>query len=72
MIHLTNDAIQKLGDEYGKYEGNNKINFSEFQKYLDGHYRHKYNIKKVFNSKMKTIAKNLIKSVVNKLDPLNR
>lgn len=29
MIHLTNDAIQKKGEEYGKFEGNNKISFAE-------------------------------------------
>lgn len=34
-IHLTNDAIQKYADDYGKYENGNKLSFSEFQRYLD-------------------------------------
>ena len=35
MIHLTNDAVQKKGEEYGKFEQGNKISFLEFQRYLD-------------------------------------
>ena len=34
-IHLTNDAIQKKSDDYGKFENGNKISYLEFQKYLD-------------------------------------
>ena len=30
FIHLTNDAIQKYGDNYGKYEEGNKLSYSEF------------------------------------------
>ena len=29
-IHLTNDAIQKKYDDYGRYETGNKISFNEF------------------------------------------
>lgn len=36
MIHLTNDAVQKKGQEYGKFENGNKLSFMEFQKYIDG------------------------------------
>lgn len=36
MIHLTNDAIQKHGESYGKYEEGNKLSYAEFQRYLDG------------------------------------
>lgn len=32
---MTNDAIQKKGEEYGKYESCNKVSFPEFEKYLD-------------------------------------
>ena len=27
FVHLTNDAIQKNSDEYGKFEDGNKISF---------------------------------------------
>mmetsp|Transcript_12435 Transcript_12435/g.9035 ORF Transcript_12435/g.9035 Transcript_12435/m.9035 type:complete len:139 (+) Transcript_12435:611-1027(+) len=35
LIHLTNDAVQKKSDDYGKFENGNKLNYAEFQKYLD-------------------------------------
>lgn len=38
FIHLTNDAVQKYGDDYGKFENGNKVSFYEFQKYLDATY----------------------------------
>ena len=34
-MHLTNDAIQKKGADYGKYEKGNKVSFEEYQLYLD-------------------------------------
>ena len=35
FIHLTNDAIQKRSEDYGRFENGNKLSYSEFQKYLD-------------------------------------
>jgi len=35
FVHLTNDAVQKKLDDYGKFESGNKLNYTEFQKYLD-------------------------------------
>lgn len=34
-VHLTNDAVQKKLDDYGKFESGNKLSYPEFQKYLD-------------------------------------
>ena len=34
FIHLTNDAVQKKSEDYGKYENGNKVSFTDFQKYL--------------------------------------
>ena len=31
-VHLTNDAIQKNADDYGKYENGNKMSFADFSK----------------------------------------
>jgi hypothetical protein len=28
MIHLTNDAVQKNGDTYGRFEAGNKITYT--------------------------------------------
>jgi hypothetical protein len=30
LIHLTNDAVQKKADDYGKYEAGNKVLFKEY------------------------------------------
>ena len=38
LIHLTNDAIQKYSEDYGKFESGNKLSYSDFQRYLDLHY----------------------------------
>ena len=35
LVHLTNDAVQKRSEDYGKYEPGNKLSYSEFQMYLD-------------------------------------
>ncbi|CEM20907.1 unnamed protein product [Vitrella brassicaformis CCMP3155] len=35
MIHLTNDAVQKKSESYGRFEAANKLSYAEFQKYLD-------------------------------------
>jgi hypothetical protein len=35
LVHLTNDAVQKNSNEYGRYELGNKLSFGEYQAYLD-------------------------------------
>ena len=35
FIHLTNDAVQKKADDFGRFETGNKLSFSEYQSYLD-------------------------------------
>ena len=34
-VHLTNDAVQKYCEEYGKFEAGNKLSYTDFQRYLD-------------------------------------
>ena len=38
FIHLTNDAIQKKSEDYGKFESSNKLSFLDFEKYLATHF----------------------------------
>ena len=33
-VHLTNDAVQKNSQDYGKFEDGNKIDYNTFRKYL--------------------------------------
>lgn len=39
FIHLTNDAVQKFSEDYGKFENGNKMSYGEFQKYIDANYQ---------------------------------
>ena len=68
-IHLTNDAIQKHSEDYGKFEDNNKMSYKEFQRYLDQHHTDKkYNF---FNNtlvQIKNIVKDTIQAVFLKID----
>ena len=34
LIHLTNDAIQKNSNDYGKFESGNKLSYQDFDKFL--------------------------------------
>jgi hypothetical protein len=34
-IHLTNDAIQKYAEDYGKFENANKLSMSDFDRYFE-------------------------------------
>jgi tubulin---tyrosine ligase len=34
LMHLTNDAVQKQSQDYGKYEAGNKISYSDFDKQM--------------------------------------
>mmetsp|Transcript_10981 Transcript_10981/g.16651 ORF Transcript_10981/g.16651 Transcript_10981/m.16651 type:complete len:142 (-) Transcript_10981:388-813(-) len=33
-VHLTNDAVQKQSQDYGRYEAGNKLSYSDFDKLL--------------------------------------
>lgn len=58
FIHLTNDAIQKHCDEYGRYEPANKVSFGDMDKYLkkfcnyDGFYPEIYENIKVLTKRL--------------------
>ena len=30
LVHLTNDAVQKESEDYGKYEKGNKLSYDDF------------------------------------------
>lgn len=69
LVHLTNDAIQKKGKEYGRFESANKMSFVEFQEYLTEKTKMgKVRFPKSYEQ-MKAIAKDLIDSVHLKLNP---
>ncbi|KRX00299.1 hypothetical protein PPERSA_10798 [Pseudocohnilembus persalinus] len=69
-IHLTNDAVQKKNEDYGKFENANKVSFQEFQRYLDQNEpEKKINFQKQCYPVMKKIAKDCVRAVAAKVDP---
>ena len=73
FIHLTNDAIQKHSEEYGKFEDGNKLSYKDFQRYLDHHYsERKVNFVQEILPQIKALAKDSIMAVFLKLDPNRR
>lgn len=59
MTHLTNDAIQNQGDQYGKYEKGNKLSYQQFQHYLDENHSNMGWKMSDLLKKMKQIAKKI-------------
>lgn len=65
-IHLTNDAIQKNFQDYGKFEPFNKVSFEELEKYIEN--ERNVNQFPLIQEKMKEIAKIAIKSVYSRIN----
>ncbi|CAD8050087.1 unnamed protein product [Paramecium sonneborni] len=72
-VHLTNDAIQKYSEAYGKFENGNKLSFAEFQRYLDKwHSNEHLDFYKDLYPQLKMITLNAIKSVYHKIEPYKK
>ena len=56
FAHLTNDAIQKNSEDYGKFESGNKLSYNDFQKFLSQNYP---NVR--FHEEILTQIENLVK-----------
>ena len=73
LIHLTNDAIQKYSEEYGKFEDGNKLSYKDFQRYLDFHCSDKkVNFFNDILPNIKILIKDSIQSVFLDIDPKKR
>jgi len=72
LIHLTNDAIQKKGEEYGRFEMGNKVSFADFSKYIDANFDGKYNFENDIYKNIKNLATDAIKCAYTKIDPTRR
>lgn len=70
FIHLTNNAIQKDGKEYGKFESGNQMSFKQFQKYLKTYYGN-IQLSNIISIMKKQIIISLM-SIKGKLNPHNR
>ena len=72
-VHLTNDAVQKHGEDYGKYETGNKLSYAEFQRYLE---LRQADLAVVFQQstlpRIKALVKDTIYATFRKLNPNRR
>lgn len=63
LKHLNNDAVQKKGESYGKFESANKLSVPEFQKYLDGNGYGK-DATSMLSQKMKQISEKALAAAI--------
>lgn len=68
FVHLTNDAVQKKSEDYGKFEKANKMSYIDFQRYLDSHHPVKVNFFNEILPEIKNIVQDTIKAVYLKID----
>jgi hypothetical protein len=73
MVHLTNDAVQKRCEDYGKFEPGNKLSYNEFQMYIDKNYPD-LNIcfERDLVSQMNKLTTDVFRACHGKLDPKRR
>jgi tubulin---tyrosine ligase len=72
-IHLTNDAIQKNSDDYGKFEPANKMSYLDLQHYIDVAYPDSgINFERDIHKQIKEIVIHSIKAVFSLIDPYKR
>ncbi|OMJ85700.1 hypothetical protein SteCoe_12889 [Stentor coeruleus] len=72
-IHLTNDAVQKKSEDYGKYEAGNKISYNDLQNYKNTTYpKANINFENDIQKKIKNIVRQSFKAVYDKIDQYKR
>ena len=72
-IHLTNDAVQKKSEDFGKYEAGNKLSYSDFQRIIDqNHAEQNICFYRDILPQMKRVVADSFKSVYRKIDPTKR
>ena len=70
LIHLTNDAVQKHSDDYGKFENGNKLSVNDFQRYLDSNYASlSINFMRDIFSQIERLVADTYRAVSSKIDP---
>ena len=70
FIHLTNDAIQKHAEDFGKFETGNKMSYGDFQRYLNQfHGDLEIDVIKHIVPQMKRLITDTFRATCFKLDP---
>jgi len=70
-VHLTNDAIQKHGNSYGKYEAGNKMTLPQFEEYLSecDHCREESVVEHKMIPRMKELIAESLHAVKDTINP---
>lgn len=71
LIHLTNNAIQKFGKNYGQFEDGNQMNYAQLKRYLESGGYGANPFEKIYESFVQLIVHSM-KSVKNKINKFNR
>jgi len=73
-IHLTNDAIQKHSEDYGKFENANKMSYSDFDRYFAENPHQDYDLKftRDFLPQIRALVRDTFKAAEKKIDPYRR
>lgn len=73
FVHLTNNAIQKHGEDYGKFEDGNQLSFAQFQDYINVAYPEKnVSVSKDLLPEMKNVIRKSILATRKSLNPERR
>jgi len=69
-IHLTNDAVQKFSQDYGKYENGNKLSLIDFQRYLKtNHGGLNIDVRRDIMPQIRKLVTDSFRAVYGKVDP---
>lgn len=72
-MHLTNNCLQKYGDNYGKHEDGNTIGYEAFQEYLDEMFpQHNINFEQHILTRIKDLCIDTYLSAKKTLNPNKR
>lgn len=72
-VHLTNNCLQKFGDNYGIHEDGNTIGFEVFQKYLDDNFpQYNLSVQQHFIPRMKDLIIDTFNASKAQLNPNKR
>jgi len=67
---LTNDAVQKRSEDYGKYENGNKVSLQDFNKYLKTEFKtEKVDFFKHILPQIKKLITDSFRASYGKIDP---
>ena len=73
FVHLTNNAIQKFGKDYGKFEDGNQMSFGQFQEYIETEYASKnVSLYRDLLPQIKVLVKKSMLATKKKLNSENR